>query len=204
MPRLNGGMRRATATTGKKYGSAIAQSIGCHDAASRPSRRQLFSFRKSHHHTDSSAKAHTTTKIQVAVGWSSTFLTTHIMKNAQKHHHGNSAMCTTRAWNRDPVLDMSSPVDSSTTSGRIPLHPLSFRPCVLRLRPVRKDGPYIMTLMMSERVMINVLSVLKSRTSTAGFSGVIIVAIASTGVEISTNGNAGCIIVSTGSSLQFG
>ena len=37
--------------------------------------------------------------------------------------------------------------------------------------------------MMSERVMMNVFSVLKSRTSTAGFSGVIIVDSNSTGVE---------------------
>ena len=47
--------------------------------------------------------------------------------------------------------------------------------------------------------MMNVLSVLKSRTSTAGFAGVIIVDSSSTGVEISTNGNAGCMMVSTGS-----
>ena len=46
--------------------------------------------------------------------------------------------------------------------------------------------------------MMNVLSVLKSRTSTAAFTGVIIVARTSTGVEMSTNGNAGCMIDSTG------
>ena len=40
--------------------------------------------------------------------------------------------------------------------------------------------------MTSDRVMMNVLSVLKSRTSTAGFSGVIIVASRSTCVEMST------------------
>ena len=45
--------------------------------------------------------------------------------------------------------------------------------------------------MTSDRVMMNVLSVLKSRTSTAGLSGVIIVESRSTGVEMSTNGNAG-------------
>ena len=46
--------------------------------------------------------------------------------------------------------------------------------------------------------MMNVLSVLKSRTSTAGFWGVIMVATSSTFVEMSTNGKAGCMIVSTG------
>ena len=61
-----------------------------------------------------------------------------------------------------------------------------------------------MTRIMSERVMMNVLSVLKSRTSTAGFCGVIIVASRSTGVEMSTNGNAGCMIVSTGCALHLG
>ena len=40
-----------------------------------------------------------------------------------------------------------------------------------------------MTRMMSDRVMMNVFSVLKSRTSTAGFSGVIIVDSRTTGVE---------------------
>ena len=51
---------------------------------------------------------------------------------------------------------------------------------------------------MSDRVMMNVFSVLKSRTSTAGFSGVIIVDSSCTGVEMSTNGNAG----GTGPRLQ--
>ena len=46
------------------------------------------------------------------------------------------------------------------------------------------------TRMTSDRVMMNVLSVLKSRTSTAGLPGVIIVDSRSTGVEMSTNGNA--------------
>jgi len=45
--------------------------------------------------------------------------------------------------------------------------------------------------MMSDRVMMNVLSVLKSRTSTAGIDGVIIVDSRSIGVETSTSGNAG-------------
>ena len=58
--------------------------------------------------------------------------------------------------------------------------------------------------MTSDRVMMNVLSVLKSRTSTAGFAGVIIVDSSSTGVEMSTNGNAGCMIDSTGSRLDAG
>ena len=49
--------------------------------------------------------------------------------------------------------------------------------------------------------MMKVLSVLKSRTSTAGLAGVIIVDSRSTGVEMSTNGKAGCMIVSTGSPL---
>ena len=52
--------------------------------------------------------------------------------------------------------------------------------------------------------MMNVLSVLKSRTSTAGFCGVIIVDSRSTGVEMSTNGNAGCMIDSTGCALDVG
>ena len=52
--------------------------------------------------------------------------------------------------------------------------------------------------------MMNVLSVLKSRTSTAGVAGVIIVASRETGVEMSTNGNAGCMIDSTGSLLIEG
>ena len=58
--------------------------------------------------------------------------------------------------------------------------------------------------MTSDRVMMNVLSVLKSRTSTAGLSGVIIVESRSTGVEMSTNGNAGCMIDSTGSRFTAG
>src|SRR5262245_26459625 len=62
---------------------------------------------------------------------------------------------------------------------------------------VSLSGPQQRTRMTSERVMMNVLSVLKSRTSTAGFSGVIIVESRSTGVEMSTNGNAGCMIDST-------
>src|SRR4029077_9304612 len=45
------------------------------------------------------------------------------------------------------------------------------------------------TRMRSDRVKMKVLSVLKSRTSTAGLCGVIIVDSRSTGVEISTNGN---------------
>ena len=52
--------------------------------------------------------------------------------------------------------------------------------------------------------MMNVLSLLKSRTSTAGLSGVIIVDSRSTGVDISTNGNAGCMIDSTGSVFTEG
>src|SRR6185312_2761549 len=60
------------------------------------------------------------------------------------------------------------------------------------------------TLMRSDRVMMNVLSVLKSRTSTAGLCGVIIVDSRSTGVETSTNGNAGCMMVSTGCDLTAG
>ncbi len=52
--------------------------------------------------------------------------------------------------------------------------------------------------------MMNVLSVLKSRTSTAGFWGVIIVDNRSTGVDTSTNGKAGCMIVSTGCALTAG
>src|SRR5690606_26624287 len=47
------------------------------------------------------------------------------------------------------------------------------------------------TRITSERVMMKFLSVLKSRTSTAGFCGVIIVESSSTGVEMSTNGKAG-------------
>src|SRR6185369_8936636 len=58
------------------------------------------------------------------------------------------------------------------------------------------------TRMRSDLVMMNVLSVLKSRTSTAGFCGVIIVCSRSTGVETSTNGNAGCMMVSTGCDLM--
>src|SRR5512132_3847327 len=54
------------------------------------------------------------------------------------------------------------------------------------------------TRMISDRVMMKVLSVLKSRTRTAGFWGVIIVDTRSTGVEMSTNGKAGCMIDSTG------
>src|SRR5205823_6343244 len=54
------------------------------------------------------------------------------------------------------------------------------------------------TRIRSERVMMKVLSVLKSRTRTAGLCGVIIVESRSTGVEMSTNGNAGSIIDSTG------
>src|SRR5439155_27126428 len=60
------------------------------------------------------------------------------------------------------------------------------------------------TRIISDRVMMNVLSVLKSRTRTAGFCGVIIVARRSTGVEASTNGNAGCMIASTGFVLTSG
>ena len=51
---------------------------------------------------------------------------------------------------------------------------------------------------MSDRVMMKVFSVLKSRTSTAGFSGVIIVESSSTGVVISANAKTGCMIASTG------
>ncbi len=58
--------------------------------------------------------------------------------------------------------------------------------------------------MMSERVMMNVLSVLKSRTRTAGFCGVIIVETRSTGVEMSTKGNAGCMIEPTGRRFTSG
>src|SRR5512141_2146395 len=54
------------------------------------------------------------------------------------------------------------------------------------------------TRMISDRVMMKVLSVLKSRTRTAGFWGVIIVETRSTGVEISTNGKAGCMMDATG------
>jgi len=57
---------------------------------------------------------------------------------------------------------------------------------------------YISTRMTSDRVMMKVLSVLKSRTSTAGLLGLSIVERSSTGVETSTNGKAGCIIASTG------
>jgi hypothetical protein len=53
------------------------------------------------------------------------------------------------------------------------------------------------TRITSDRVMMNVFSVLKSRTSTAGLTELIIVDSSSTGVEMSTNGNAGCMIVST-------
>src|SRR5258705_8229996 len=60
------------------------------------------------------------------------------------------------------------------------------------------------TRMRSDRVMMNVLSVLKSLTRTAGFCSVIIVCSRSTGVETSTNGNAGCMIVSTGCDLTLG
>src|SRR5262249_19034898 len=60
------------------------------------------------------------------------------------------------------------------------------------------------TRIRSDRVMMNVLSVLKSRTSTAGFCGVIIVDSSSTGVETSTNGNAGCMIDSTGCAFTSG
>jgi hypothetical protein len=52
--------------------------------------------------------------------------------------------------------------------------------------------------------MMNVLSVLKSRTSTAGIAGVIIFDSRSTGIETSTKGNAGCMIDSTGSVLMAG
>jgi hypothetical protein len=66
-------------------------------------------------------------------------------------------------------------------------------------------GQYVLsTRMMSERVMMNVFVVLKSRTSTAGFCGVIIVARRSTGVDASTKGNAGCMMVSTGFRLTSG
>jgi hypothetical protein len=57
---------------------------------------------------------------------------------------------------------------------------------------------YMSTRMMSERVTMNVLSVLKSRIRTAGFWGVIIVDRSSTGVEMSTNGKACCMMASTG------
>src|SRR5688500_1620944 len=57
---------------------------------------------------------------------------------------------------------------------------------------------YIRTRMMSERVMMNVFCVLKSLTSSAGLSGVIIGDSSCTGVDASTNGNAGCMIASTG------
>ena len=52
--------------------------------------------------------------------------------------------------------------------------------------------------------MMKFFSVLKSRTSTAGFSGVIIVESSSTGVEISTKGNAGCMMLSTGCRFTSG
>ena len=58
--------------------------------------------------------------------------------------------------------------------------------------------PQQIARMTSDRVMMKVLSLLKSRTRTAGLSGVIIVESSSTGVEMSTNGNAGCMIDSTG------
>src|SRR5580765_3999977 len=58
------------------------------------------------------------------------------------------------------------------------------------------------TRIRSDRVRMNVLSVLKSRTRTAGLCGVIIVDSRSTGVEMSTNGNAGSIIDSTGFPLM--
>ena len=58
--------------------------------------------------------------------------------------------------------------------------------------------------MMSDRVMMNVFSVLKSRTSTAGFSSVIIVDSRTTGVEMSTKGNAGCMISSTALCFRCG
>src|SRR5687768_8994039 len=59
----------------------------------------------------------------------------------------------------------------------------------LRFAQARKAGHYVRhnTRITSDRVMMNVLSVLKSRTSTAGFCGVIIVARSSTGMEMSTN-----------------
>ena len=69
---------------------------------------------------------------------------------------------------------------------------------------VSEGLPYIKTRMMSDLVMMKVFSVLKSRTRTAGFSGVIIVDSSSTGVEMSANGNAGCIIASTGFHLMSG
>ena len=60
------------------------------------------------------------------------------------------------------------------------------------------------TRITSDLVMIKVLSVLKSRTRTAGLWGVIIVDSRSSGVETSTKGNAGCMIVSTGCAFTSG
>ena len=68
----------------------------------------------------------------------------------------------------------------------------------------RPDPFYAMTRIMSDRVMMNVLSVLKSRSRTAGLVGVIIVASWSTDVDTSTNGNAGCMILSIGRSRTCG
>src|SRR4029079_13442005 len=64
--------------------------------------------------------------------------------------------------------------------------------------------PRYSTRIKSERVLMKVLSVLKSRTSTAGFCGVIIVDSRSTGVDTSTKGKAGCMIVSTGCAFTAG
>src|SRR5258708_1027278 len=79
---------------------------------------------------------------------------------------------------------------SQSSNPQIPKIPKSPNPRIHRTR-IRSD-----------RVMMNVLSVLKSRTSTAGFCGVIIVCSRSTGVETSTKGKAGCMIVSTGCDLM--
>ena len=64
---------------------------------------------------------------------------------------------------------------------------------------VGKDGvPRLNVLDLQKQIRSLPKPVLKSRTSTAGFSGVIIVDSRSTGVEMSTNGNAGCMIDSSG------